>query len=377
MLGWHIITGEYPPEGGGVADYTRLIARGLASAGDEVSVWAPGHHKAKIDDQGVRVHGLPGHFGPRTLQVLDHALRAARGDRILVQYVPHAFGFKAMNLPFCVWLLGLARRRSRIFIMFHEIEFPRIPSQRLRHRLLWAVTSVMATLAARAAERIFVTCAAWEGLLRSKIPHGRRITCLPVPSTVPVVREADMHAIKAQYAGKDRFLIGHFGTYDRGICDYLEPVMPRLLSDRRAALLLLGRGSTAFREALIKRQPRAVGRVFAPEVGSVRDLSLHLSACDVMVQPYPDGITTRRTTAMAVLSHGRPMVTTKGVLTESLWSEAEAVAIAPGRDFCGLYRTIACLLDNGAERERLGRRGKALYQEHFELRHTIVGLREF
>jgi hypothetical protein len=25
-------------------------------------------------------------------------------DRLLVQYVPHAFGFKAMNLPFCLWL---------------------------------------------------------------------------------------------------------------------------------------------------------------------------------------------------------------------------------------------------------------------------------
>ena len=38
---WHIITGEYPPNPGGVADYTQLVALGLAAHGDSVHVWAP------------------------------------------------------------------------------------------------------------------------------------------------------------------------------------------------------------------------------------------------------------------------------------------------------------------------------------------------
>ena len=33
-IDWHILTGEYPPECGGVGHYTRLVARGLAAAGD-------------------------------------------------------------------------------------------------------------------------------------------------------------------------------------------------------------------------------------------------------------------------------------------------------------------------------------------------------
>jgi hypothetical protein len=32
MLRWHIITGEYPPQPGGVSDYTRLVARGWQTA---------------------------------------------------------------------------------------------------------------------------------------------------------------------------------------------------------------------------------------------------------------------------------------------------------------------------------------------------------
>jgi len=38
---WAILTGEYPPQPGGVSDYTRLVAEGLAVGGDEVHVWAP------------------------------------------------------------------------------------------------------------------------------------------------------------------------------------------------------------------------------------------------------------------------------------------------------------------------------------------------
>src|SRR5688572_25550617 len=98
---WAIVTGEYPPQSGGVADYTALVARGLADAGDAVAVYAPRHSRGGDDSPGVPVVRLPDHFGPRGLLALDAALaRGPRPDRILIQYVPHAYGWKAMNLPF-------------------------------------------------------------------------------------------------------------------------------------------------------------------------------------------------------------------------------------------------------------------------------------
>ena len=38
---WHILSGEYPPQPGGVSDYTAGLAEGLAKAGAEVHVWVP------------------------------------------------------------------------------------------------------------------------------------------------------------------------------------------------------------------------------------------------------------------------------------------------------------------------------------------------
>jgi hypothetical protein len=75
---WQLITGEYPREPGGVSDYTRLVARGLVEAGDDVDVWAPPCAKPGPSDAGVNVHRLRGRFDPRSLAVLSTAARSER-----------------------------------------------------------------------------------------------------------------------------------------------------------------------------------------------------------------------------------------------------------------------------------------------------------
>src|ERR1017187_5912572 len=95
---WHIFTGEYPPAPGGVADYARSVARMLAAAGDDVHVWAPAPSGPLTEDPGVRLHPLRGGYAPRGLVALSRAFRREPSPRrVLVQYVPQAFGMKGMN----------------------------------------------------------------------------------------------------------------------------------------------------------------------------------------------------------------------------------------------------------------------------------------
>jgi hypothetical protein len=69
----HIITPEYPPQPGGVSDYTAQVATGLAEAGDEVQVWCPGTHvwcpgteDASVTGGGVHVHRNLGRITERS-----------------------------------------------------------------------------------------------------------------------------------------------------------------------------------------------------------------------------------------------------------------------------------------------------------------------
>jgi glycosyltransferase involved in cell wall biosynthesis len=360
---WHILSGEYPPQPGGVADYTRSVARGLAATGAEVHVWSSAGAET-ADDEGVCVHRLAGCFGPAALRKLDAAL-ACQPGRVLLQYTPHAFGYKAMNVPLCAWL----SRRRRLDVMFHEVAFPFVRGQPWKHHLLAAVNRGMAALLLQAAERVFVSVPSWESILRRLTRRRVHPIWAPVPSNLPTECDAAAVAsVRGRLLRGQRRLVGHFGTYGPLVGDLLEPALRTLLAGPGIAMLLLGRGGPAYAAGLIERCPELATRVIAPGELAATDAAEHVAACDVMLQPYPDGVSARRGTAMAALALGRPVVSTHGVATEPVWRQAAGVDFAASAD---LGDAVIRLLASDQRRDELGRRAAALYREHFALEHTI------
>lgn len=372
MTRWHILTGEYPPIVGGVADYTQRVAMGLAAAGDVVEVWAPGV-ASTVESSGVVVHGLPDHFGPRAFQTLGRALEDADpSSRILVQYVPHAFGWKGGNVPFCVWLR--AQRQVPVWVMFHEVAFPLAWRQRWAERGLGVVTHGMAALVASAAERVFVSIPAWETMLRRVAPWTP-VEWLPVPSTVDVHSDrAAVRWVRGEYG--DRKLIGHVGTFGRLIRPLLDDAIAHVLPALDGSVLLMGRGSDEAARDIGRRWPELAARVVGTGALSSRDLSHHVAACDVMLQPYPDGISSRRTSAMVALAHGRPLATTTGALSEPLWRAAPGVALCPVGDAEALARASVALAA-ARDAEALSDAVRAFYTSQFDVAQTIAALREW
>lgn len=370
---WSIITGEYPPQRGGVADYSRLVAQGLAQSGDEVEVWAPRSIDPRAAEPPIVVHDLADHFGPRAILELKRSLKPNRESGILVQYVPHAFGMKALNMPFCLWLYSM--RRAEITLMFHEVAYPIQRNQPLKHNLLGAANRVMASLAARSARRIFISTPAWMNLVRSLAPGRARIEWLPVPSNVVVSADRPNLDIRSAFAPDRRRLIGHFGTYGSLIAETLGDCIRALAARKNDhSILLMGRGSTEFRERLLARDPTLSGSVHATGGLNESALSRHVAACDLMVQPYPDGVSSRRTTIMLPLAHGIPTVTNSGAATERCWSQG-AVVLCPGNSARLLAQTIERLLVNENELCRLRAESRKLYAELFDISHTIETLR--
>ena len=376
MTAWNIITGEYPPQAGGVSDYTRLVAEGLADAGDDVRIWAPPVSGPDLSSQhNVRVNRLPDYFGLRSLKILARELDRDRTARVLVEYVPHSFRMKAMNVPLCLMLLR--RRGIDITVMFHEVAYPISRNQSIRHNALGAVNHAMAAIVTRSASRIFVAAQGWTGMLARYTPKGRKIGWLPVPSTIPVVRDrAATLAVRSRFATPESGLLGHFGTYGPWVTSRLKPALESILATHQTArVLLIGRNGERFHDDFVRDHPALASRLFATGALAESDVSIHIGACDVMIQPYPDGITSRNTSALAGLAHGKATATTTGKYSEDIWRRSGAVFLAPDQDAEALARGTIGLINDRDRAKAMGCEAVKLYREVFDLQHTIAALR--
>jgi glycosyltransferase involved in cell wall biosynthesis len=124
-----------------------------------------------------------------------------------------------------------------------------------------------------------------------------------------------------------------------------------------------------------RENPGLAARIWASGRLDPADVAAALRACDVMIQPYPDGVTTRRTSAMAGLKNVVATVSTDGALTERIWSKTDAVALPACGDHAAFGDAVAALLRNPRARASLASRGADTYRRHFSIEQTVAALR--
>ncbi|MCS6975601.1 MAG: glycosyltransferase family 4 protein [Gemmatales bacterium] len=373
-MAWHLITGEYPPQCGGVGDYTAQLAQALVEAGETVTVWCP----AGIGDQNsgrVRVRAELGRMGWSDFRRMDQLLDAEpRPRRLVVQWVPHAFGRRAVNWPFCRWVRSRARRGDELSVMIHEAFLDYSGS--LKKRLAAFVQRLMMRELLAEANAAWVSTAAWLPLVRPYARPDLTVEWLPVPSNVQVFcdQETTM-SLRQTLAPDGQPIVGHFGTYGGHTAELLRQSLFHLCKRRQdVTVLLLGRQGEVFRQRLVQEGIVEPRRIHAPGRLEAGPLSIHLAACDVMMQPYCGGISTRNGSLMACLSHGRPVVASRGSLTEPEWEAWQAVELTDEHDLEAMAEAICRLLNDPGRRQDLAQQAQAVYEAHFSLRHTVERL---
>jgi glycosyltransferase involved in cell wall biosynthesis len=358
---WHILTGEYPPACGGVGDYTAALAQALSARGEEVHVWAPGLQPGR---SAPWLHPLEDRFGSRARTQLERAVRDAPGT-LLLQYVPNALGARGANLAFCRWLLDMGCRGADVRVMFHEPYFY-FGWRRPWRNVLAVAQRTMAARLLRASSEVYFSSANWRRYLS---PYGpiRGGTTLPIPSTLPTIDPLQ----RRPAAVRATPIVGHFGTYGADVATALEAVLPRVLEACPAAdVRLIGRGGERF----VERFGRGRGRQRLHATGELpaSDAASALRECDLVIQPYPDGVTTRRTSVMAAIGNGVPVVTTSGFLTEPVWQATGAVRLVPFGDTAAFAAACADLLADAAARDRLAAAALRAYDAAFSVDRTAA-----
>ncbi|MBK8989177.1 MAG: glycosyltransferase family 4 protein [Chloroflexi bacterium] len=362
-----LVTGEYPPMEGGVGAFTQALAQALAELGHTVHIITDrrarpfaAHRRWQdllepVDLGFAQLHpNVKKWRWTAIAQIADVALRYDL-DVVNVQYQAAAYDMRSPAISLLPWRLkGL----TKTAVTFHDLRVPYLfpKAGRLRQT---AVT----TMAKQAHGAIVTNQADYDALTAvtrtpvRQIPIGSNITTYtPHPSEIEEARSL------LGLGGGD-FLLGYFGFLNESKgADTLLYALATL--DQHAHLVFIG-GQTGSsdptnNQSFLEQLKALIGELGLDRrvhwTGFVPDqrVSTFLHAADLLVMPYRDGVSLRRGTLMAVLAHGRPLLTTTPpIFTPELVHGANVWLVSPD-DVAGLAAAVRILAANPALRATLG-----------------------
>ena len=386
-MSWRIglVTGEFPPMQGGVGAFTQELAKALASLGHEL--WIVTDRRARPDsaektpnrlrtplDIGYAHLIARGHaWGWPDMALIADAALHYQWDIVNIQYQAAAYNMRLPAINALPWRL---RGLCRSVVTFHDLRSPYLfpKAGRLRH---WVVMAL-----ARSADGVIVTNSADAAVLRADAGFARRRAAQPerlaqIPIGSNITRHASTPAAIAACRAAlrlraDQVLLGYFGFLNpsKGAEDLIAA-----LADLgpRFHLVFIGGHTGASDPQTNQSYLDSIRALIAARALTARvhwtgflndaDVSHHLDACDLMVMPYRDGVSLRRGTLMAVLAHGRPLITTFPGGPAPELAHGENVWLTPAADAPALTAAIQHLAAAPDTAARLGTAAGRLAQQ--------------
>lgn len=330
------LTAEYPPQPGGVGDYTRRLGNELAAAGHRCTVITSERvvrQAQRIGYDRIAVLRTIAYWDWECWQDVIATLDTQRPDVLHIQYQTGAYGMHpAIN--FLPWRLRGLPSRPHIAVTYHDTLEPYLFPK--AGWLRYVVTLALA----RYADNVITT----NGDDAHELRLAARAHIIPIGSNIAVRPPADYNRDawrKTLGVQPDDMLVAYFGLLSRskGI-DVLVQALSRLNSlyegPRHYMLLLIGGAATApqdraYAEDIAARLEHSPMQDRVIRTGHVDEtaVSAHLLASDCVVLPFRTGATFRNGSMLAALSHGVPVVTTRPNKPERSYHTASSTLSSP------------------------------------------------
>lgn len=369
-----ILAPRFRPACDGVGDHAAFLAHALAArhrvivlTGPEAEPPPPGTVAEEGNPAIQRLDGLSRCEGAWVWRAW-RAIRGTGARTVLIEYVPFLYARGGISPGLLVLTATLRLGGARVILWVHEPYVPwschpKYLVMSLLQRLFLGMLIVLASEVVASIERwkrMAETVAFWKRGRIRRIVSGPTIPCLPL-SAADRVRWREKLGIRP-----DEVVLTHFGQphvskrYD---------LMLATLARARAAgaparLLMIGLTSTDLLQHL-EANRTVVPYVVMTGYVSEAEVSAMLSISDIVLLPFIDGVTTRRSTVAAALEHGLPVVTTRGPLTDRDIAWEEYILLAHVGDQEGFVDATLRLIRDPAARRHFARRSRDLFQERF------------
>ncbi len=379
-----LISGEYPPMRGGVADYTALLAAGLVRFGVEVSVLTSTRVSGTFTTTSPQVFPWVESWDARVwTRVRDHVARL-RPDVLHVQYQTGAFGM-SLGVNLLPWLNRLVPHRPRLVVTFHDLKEPYILPKlgRLRHLATHILAAGADAVVATNGED-FARLGGTKDDQRTGLAWGRRpLRAIPIGSNIPAEPPEgyDRSDWRAKLGVRESdILMAYFGFLnpDKGL-DTLVTAFERLVQQELPVRLLMIGASSGDSGSVDRRYENHIRRrLDEPGIrGHVRwtgfigadEVAACLQAADLCVLPFRDGASLRHGTLIAAIVHQLPIVSTvpaahRDSAAFPILRDEENALLVPAEDPVALAEAIRRAISDPVLRQHLSH-GVARLAENF------------
>ena len=289
---------------------------------------------------------------------------ALSGEAVLFQYVPQLYFPRADLLWLLLWLARGRFRRSKIFVTVHEYNVPwkfaaRRAAVHISLNLLAVVLALLST-------RVIVTHETYRRKLSRLLFFKRNgINLIPVSTNIPDENRAQDGLVEgaARRAAPVLTLFGQPSAMEKELLSFLGQRISSGQVDLRVRWL--GRSREEIVNFWCGECGLPAGSVEVYEKLPDAEVGRVLSESDVFLAPLVDGVSTRRTTVVAALSRGLPVVGTRGACTDDSLARSPAFLLCETWDKAAFLRHIQLLCVDSARRAEMGREARTLFMDRF------------
>jgi glycosyltransferase involved in cell wall biosynthesis len=340
------LTGEYPPMQGGIADYTAILAQHLQKLDVRPSVLISRAYRRPPATAPVTVYPDVRSWGLRCWQDIGKFLERHPTDILHIQYQAAAFDLGGW-VNWLPWFLRRRRNHPKFVTTFHDLRIPYLfPKAGF---LRWQ--SILAL--ARYSDAVICTNPEDEATLHH-YPWATHLTQIPLGTNIPLNPPPDYdRQVWRNELGfaEQSIVLAYFGFLNesKGGEDLIAALAALVERGQDARLLIIGgelgdsdpanRAYAQRIRQLIAERDLASRIVFTGYV-DLPQVSAHLLAADLAVMPYRDGVSFRRTTLIAILQHGLPVISTTPAICLPQIVDGENMLLVPPADAPALSEAV-------------------------------------
>lgn len=286
-------------------------------------------------------------------------------DAWVFQYVPQLVVSSVEVIWLLAWLLHLRlRRRADFMLTVHEYNVPWGLAP--RRFAAWMVFETLFLILALLSTRIVVTHGYSRRQLHrllfwkrrtgiAEIPVGSNIPLQPISASPPGAARRPGPLVCVIFGQPEAMSVPLVMALGRWLEARLEAVCLRWVGRSRDDILAFWTG----RCGLSSDRVEVLAGRSGDEVAQV------LRSSDLCIAPLADGVSARRTTVVAALGHGLPIVGTDAKCTDPVFRQSHACLLSRPSDDAGFVCHVALALEDPGRRLRMAGAARKLFEDRF------------